>query len=126
MADHRVALCILTLPLFKRARDVWIAALTSSISQYFFQRCAPFAMLRHDGALSTLYAYASMSRQDFPMDAIRCIGKKPPDMIGLPISKPSRVVLDFFWSCRLSVIADREGGGEKEGKAWILIISRTG
>lgn len=48
------------------------------------------------------------SRQDFPIDAIRRIGKKPPDMIGLPISKPSRVVLDFFWSCRSSVIADRE------------------
>lgn len=30
------------------------------------------------------------------MDVRRRIGKKPPDMIGLPISKPSRVVLDFF------------------------------
>lgn len=84
-------------------------------------------MLRHDGALSTLYAYASMLPAGFPMDAIRCIGKKPPDMIGLPISKPSRVVLDFFWSCRLSVIADREweGGRKREKPGFLLLAERA-
>lgn len=57
-------------------------------------------MLRRDGVLSTLYAYASMLPAGF---SGRRIGKKPPDMIGLPISKPSRVVLDFFFdrvACR--------------------------
>ena len=67
------------------------------------------------------------SRQDSPMDAIRCIGKKPPDMIGLPISKPSRMVLDFFWSCRLSVIADREweGGRKREKPGFLLLAERA-
>lgn len=54
------------------------------------------------------------------MDAIRRIGKKPPDMIGFPTSKPSRMVLDFF--C-LSVIADREWGVRRREKPGFLLLA---
>lgn len=56
MADHRVALCILTLPLFNRARDIGTAALTGQGLWHF--NITPFNVA--DGALSTLHAYASM------------------------------------------------------------------
>lgn len=65
------------------------------------------------------------------MDAIRRIGKKPPGMIGHPTSKPRRVVLDFFlfffWSCRLSVIADGAGRGKckREKTGFLLLAERA-